>query len=88
MTPLGIITANFRLAAQCLNQPHHLVPRETDSLLKKYNLPLNKLVCVVTDGVHLMIGSKYGLAGKTNENFCSKFQSFHCMLHQKVLCIK
>jgi len=61
-------------------------------LLKKYDLPLEKLSSVATDGAPSMTGKNKGfverLQKKANENIEHKFHRTHCIIHQEVLCTK
>lgn len=61
-------------------------------LLKKYDLPLEKLSSVATDGAPSMTGKNKGfverLQKKANENVEYKFHRTHCIIHQEVLCTK
>ena len=60
--------------------------------IKKYNLPMNNLVSLATDGAPSMTGVTRGVVGrlkayvKTHHN--RSFQHFHCIIHQQVLCSK
>jgi len=61
-------------------------------LLKKYDLPLEKLSSVATDGAPSMTGKNKGfverLQKKANEYVEHKFHKTHCIIHQEVLCTK
>ncbi|XP_065651132.1 general transcription factor II-I repeat domain-containing protein 2-like [Hydra vulgaris] len=61
---------------------------EIEKTLDKYELPITKLVSIVTDGAPAMIGLKKGLVGKLNEKIGKKINNFHCIIHQEVLCGK
>jgi hypothetical protein len=43
---------------------------EAEGLLQEYELPLNELLCLVTDGAPILFGCKYGVIGKLNAKFC------------------
>lgn len=59
------------------------------NFVKNYELPIYKLVCITTDGAPAMTGNKNGFVAlcRANEEFPSFF-SFHCIIHQQVLCSK
>ncbi|CAG9791321.1 unnamed protein product [Diatraea saccharalis] len=59
------------------------------SFAKNYELPLYKLVCITTDGAPSMTGKTNGFVAlcRANEDLPSFF-SFHCVIHQQVLCSK
>ncbi len=62
-------------------------------VLDKYNLPLSKLTCLVTDGARAMTGRSQGVLGKLLKTLSEtererKFVHFHCLIHQEVLCAK
>ncbi|XP_045465147.1 general transcription factor II-I repeat domain-containing protein 2A-like isoform X1 [Harmonia axyridis] len=59
------------------------------NFVKYYKLPIYKLVCITTDGAPAMIGNKNGFVAlcRANDDFPSFF-SFHCIIHQQVLCSK
>ena len=61
-------------------------------LLKKYNLPLSKLISVATDGAPSMSGKNNGfvalLQQKIMEIHGTKIHHTHCIIHQEVLCTK
>jgi hypothetical protein len=61
---------------------------EIENLLNKYELPLKKLVSLVTDGAPAMTGTKKGVVGRLNEKLDGKIENFHCIIHQEVLCGK
>ncbi|KAL3286378.1 hypothetical protein HHI36_000888 [Cryptolaemus montrouzieri] len=54
-----------------------------------YKLPIYKLVCITTDGAPAMTERKNGFVAlcRANEDFPSFF-SFHCIIHQRVMCSK
>nr|XP_022908263.1 general transcription factor II-I repeat domain-containing protein 2A-like [Onthophagus taurus] len=56
---------------------------------KKTKLPLHKLVSISTDGAPCMVGRKNGFLAlcRQNEQF-PDFISFHCIIHNNVLCAK
>ncbi|GFX24896.1 general transcription factor II-I repeat domain-containing protein 2A [Trichonephila clavipes] len=61
-------------------------------VLKKYKLPLDKLVCLATDGAPTMTGITKGVVAKLKET-CKQhgnnnFEHFHYIIHQQVLCSK
>lgn len=64
------------------------------SILDKYKLPLNKLVAVTTDGAPAMTGKVKGFVSRLEAKLKDKYpeklklQSFHCIIHQQVLCSK
>ncbi|XP_008178225.1 general transcription factor II-I repeat domain-containing protein 2B-like [Acyrthosiphon pisum] len=61
-------------------------------LLKKYDLSLEKLSSVATDGAPSMTGKNKGfverLQKKANEYVEHTFHRTHCIIHQEVLCTK
>lgn len=63
------------------------------SIFKKYleenNIPLGKLSAITTDGAPAMKGSNNGFIAlcKKDPTF-PKFTSYHCIIHQEVLCSK
>ncbi|XP_065650666.1 general transcription factor II-I repeat domain-containing protein 2-like [Hydra vulgaris] len=61
---------------------------EIEKTLDKYELPITKLVSIVTDGAPTMIGLKKDLVRKLNEKIGKKINNFHCIIHQEVLCGK
>lgn len=64
------------------------------SILGKFNLPLDRLVSVTTDGATSMTGETKGfvsrLTGKLQDEYPDKpkIRTFHCLIHQQVLCLK
>ncbi|XP_067132424.1 general transcription factor II-I repeat domain-containing protein 2-like [Centruroides vittatus] len=61
-------------------------------VLKKYKLPLEKLVCLATDGAPTTTGITKGVVARLKET-CKQhgnnnFEHFHCIIHQQVLCSK
>lgn len=61
-------------------------------VLDKYKLPLEKLVCLATDGAPAMTGITKGAVAKLKET-CKQhdnnyFEHFHCIIHQQALCSK
>jgi len=60
-----------------------------DEFMEKSDLPISKLVAITTDGAPAMVGSKSGFI-----SFCKKsekyptFLTYHCIIHQLVLCSK
>jgi len=56
---------------------------------EKTKLPLHKLVAMSTDGAPSMVGRNHGFLAlcKQNEQF-PDFISFHCIIHNTVLCAK
>lgn len=57
--------------------------------IKNYEMPLYKLVSITTDGAPCMTGKVNGFIAfcQANNEFPSFF-SFHCLIHQQVLCSK
>lgn len=62
-------------------------------VLQENNMPLQKMISLVTDGAPAMIGNIKGVgsritaeARKTNPGF--QLVTFHCLIHQQVLCSK
>ncbi len=59
------------------------------SFVDKVSLPLQKLVSVTTDGAPSMIGSNVGFVALCkNDPAFPQFISYHCIIHQQVLCSK
>ncbi|XP_067132665.1 general transcription factor II-I repeat domain-containing protein 2-like [Centruroides vittatus] len=61
-------------------------------VLKKYKLPLEKLVCLATDGAPIMIGITKRVVASLKET-CKQhgnnnFEHFYSIIHQQVLCSK
>lgn len=52
------------------------------------SVPLTKLVSISTDGAPAMIGREHGVVQRIRENHNSDLISFHCIIHQTVLCGK
>lgn len=56
-------------------------------LLKRFNVPHEKLVSVTTDGAPSMIGVHNGLIALLRLDLTfPKFRSYHCIIHQENLC--
>ncbi|XP_067121590.1 general transcription factor II-I repeat domain-containing protein 2-like [Centruroides vittatus] len=59
---------------------------------KKYKLPLEKLVCLATDGAPTTTGITKGVVARLKEtckqHVNNNFIHFHCIIHQQVLCSK
>ena len=60
-----------------------------DEALANASLPLEKLVCVATDGAPAMVGKRNGLIGlmKSDLNFPA-FLPLHCVIHREHLLAK
>lgn len=63
------------------------------SIITRFNLDLNKLVCICTDGAPAMIGKKSGFVANVQKYMRQKgiqhnIISYHCILHQENLCAK
>jgi hypothetical protein len=61
-------------------------------VINKYKLPLEKLVCLATDGAPAMTGNTKGVVAKIKEK-CKEYgnsylEHFHCIIHQEALCSK
>jgi len=57
--------------------------------LLRNSIDLNKLISLTTDGAPAMVGRKKGLVGLLlADNDFPKFQVYHCIIHQQVLCSK
>ncbi|GFV66355.1 general transcription factor II-I repeat domain-containing protein 2 [Trichonephila clavipes] len=61
-------------------------------VVKKYKLPLDKLVCLATDGAPAMTGITKRVVARLKET-CKQqgnnnFEPFHYIIHQRVLCSK
>ena len=60
--------------------------------IKKYDLPMNKLVSLATGGAPSMTGAISGVVGRLKDyvkiQHNISFQHFHCIIHQQVLCSK
>lgn len=57
--------------------------------VKKFPLPLYKLVCVATDGDPAIVGRLNGFVSLCRKNDdIPDFVSFHCVIHQPALCEK
>ena len=66
---------------------------EVKNLMKKFNLSIDKLHSLATDGAPSMVGSKNGFVSKMKAEISmhresSSFIAFHCMIHQQNLCAK
>ena len=59
------------------------------NFIDEVNLPLEKLVSITTDGAPSMIGANVGFVTlcKNDASF-PQFISYHCIIHQQVLCSK
>lgn len=51
-------------------------------------LPMNKLVSITIDGTPAMTGKHSGFVGLCRSDDSSHFVSYHCIIHQQVLCGK
>jgi hypothetical protein len=64
---------------------------ELKRVLESFKLPWEKLSAITTDGAPAMCGEKNGLAGLVKTQ-CSDFShqpwTYHCIIHQEVLCSK
>jgi hypothetical protein len=60
---------------------------ESVEIIEKYELPLNKILCLVINGSPAVTDSKSGggVLGKLDEELGSKFLSFDCIIHPKLL---
>ena len=66
---------------------------EVKNLTKNFNLSIEKLHSLATDGAPSMVGSKNGFVSKLKAEISmhrepSSFIAFHCMIHQQNLCAK
>jgi hypothetical protein len=59
---------------------------EVERLFQVYELPLNELLYLVTDGVTAMLGCKYDVLGKLNAKDGRKTPNFQCITHHELLC--
>ncbi|XP_073537619.1 protein FAM200C-like [Phyllobates terribilis] len=55
-------------------------------LAKEKNLPMDKLISVCTDSAPCMVGKNRGFVALLCEHKKRPILSFHCILHQEVLC--
>lgn len=55
--------------------------------LKENDIPLEKITSLVTDGAPAMVGSTNGAAALLKQD-CPRLLSFHCIIHNSVLCTK
>jgi hypothetical protein len=58
---------------------------DAQRLLHKYELPLNELLCLVTDGAPAVSGCKNGVVGKLTVKGGRTILNFQCIIKQKVL---
>ncbi|XP_069502334.1 general transcription factor II-I repeat domain-containing protein 2-like [Ambystoma mexicanum] len=57
--------------------------------IKDINMPLQKLVAVTTDGAPAMIGRNIGFVALCRRDpDYPEFRSYHCIIHQQLLCSK
>lgn len=61
--------------------------REVKLILEKFNLKMEKLHGISTDGALAMVGSKQGAVSFYSKE-CSDLITIHCILHQENLCAK
>jgi hypothetical protein len=65
---------------------------EIKNVLQKLNIPIQKLVGVVTDGAPSMAGKNSGLssliAKDVKNTACRDLFVYHCLIHQENLCAK
>lgn len=66
---------------------------EVQKAVKKYDLPWQKLAGITTDGAPAMIGIRNGVIGQlqqhfTKSNLQGSYMTYHCIIHQEVLCSK
>lgn len=61
--------------------------REVKNILEKFNLNMEKLHGISTDGAPAMVGSKQGAVSYFAKE-CSDLVTIHCILHQENLCAK
>jgi hypothetical protein len=61
---------------------------DVERQLQQYELPLNEILCLVTEGTPALSGCKNGVLGKLNVKFCRMIPNFDCIIHQEVLCCK
>lgn len=60
-----------------------------DSIMKTFDVPLNKLVSIATDGAPAMLGKKIGLIGLLGDDFqIPQFIPIHCIIHREHLVTK
>lgn len=63
-------------------------------ILRKFNLPLDRLVSVTTDGAKSMTGETKGFVSRLTRKLQDeypekpKIRTFHCLIHQQVLSFK
>ena len=55
--------------------------------LEENEIPLEKITCLVTDGAPAMVGNTNG-AATLLKNDCPRLLTFHCIIHNSVLCSK
>jgi hypothetical protein len=60
---------------------------ELQKMIEEYELPFNKLVCLVT-GDSPVIGSNIGVVGQMNEKLGGKIHNFHFIIHQEDCVVK
>jgi hypothetical protein len=92
--PLLVITEcscyrrTLKLVSMCDTTTGKCVFRELEKILEMYELALNKLVSLVTNGFPLVTNSKNGVLGNLDGKFGSKIHNFQYIIHQEVLCSK
>lgn len=60
-----------------------------DSIMKTFDVPLNKLVNIATDGAPAMLGKKIGLIGLLRDDSqIPQFIPIHCIIHREHLVTK
>lgn len=60
-----------------------------DSIIKTFDVPLNKLVSIATDGAPAMLGTKIGLIGLLRaDSQVPQFLPIHCIIHREHLVTK
>lgn len=59
------------------------------SFISKTEFPIHKLVAITTDGAPAMLGQRIGFVTLCkNDDEIPSFTSYHCIIHQQVLCSK
>lgn len=66
---------------------------KVEEVLSQYNLQMEKLVCLATDGAATMVGHANGVGARLLSKIREKqpeymFAHFHCIIHQQALCSK
>ncbi|XP_067144229.1 general transcription factor II-I repeat domain-containing protein 2-like [Centruroides vittatus] len=65
------------------------IKNELDSIMKTFDVPLNKLVSIATDGAPAMLGKKIGLIGLLRDDSqIPQFIPIHCIIHREHLVTK